>query len=117
MFLTPARGNNGRPKFGYKHLCVHNLSTRSIAAARNGSACRRLISMHTIETTDAKIARRCRYDQHRFQKTTLTIKGCLVTGLVRSVMEIKSSNPARWILTISDGSDTAAGLDHLPGNP
>jgi hypothetical protein len=56
--------------------------------------------MHTFETTDAKVARRCRYDQHRGQKTTLTVEGSLVTGLVRSVMEVKSSNATRWIVTV-----------------
>jgi hypothetical protein len=56
--------------------------------------------MHTFETTDAKVARRCRYDQHRGQKTTVTVEGSLVTGLVRSVMEVKSSNPTHWIVTV-----------------
>jgi len=44
--------------------------------------------------------RRCRYDQHRRQKTSLTIEGSLVTGLVHSVMEAKASNPKRWIITV-----------------
>jgi hypothetical protein len=57
--------------------------------------------MQTFETTNPKVARRCRYDQHRGQKTTLTARGSLVTGLVRSVMEVKSpSNPTRWIVTV-----------------
>jgi hypothetical protein len=56
--------------------------------------------MQTFQTTDPKVARRCRYDQHRGQKTTVQLKGSLVTGLVRSVMEVKSSNPTRWIVTV-----------------
>jgi hypothetical protein len=56
--------------------------------------------MQTFDTTDPKVARRCRYDQHRRQKTTVTVEGSLVTGLVRSVMEVKSSNPTRWIVTL-----------------
>jgi hypothetical protein len=56
--------------------------------------------MPTFETTDSKIARRCRYDQHRGQKTTVTVEGSPVTGLVRSVMEVKSSDPTRWIVTV-----------------
>jgi hypothetical protein len=56
--------------------------------------------MQTFETIDAKVARRCRYDQHRGQETTLTLEGSLVTGLVRSVMEVKSSDPTRWIITV-----------------
>jgi hypothetical protein len=56
--------------------------------------------MQTFETIDSKVARRCRYDQHRGQKTTLTVKGSLVTGLVHSVMEVRTSDPTRWIVKI-----------------
>jgi hypothetical protein len=56
--------------------------------------------MQTFETIDSKVARRCRYHQHRGKKTTVTVEGSLVAGLVRSVMEVKSSNPRRWIVTI-----------------
>src|ERR1700733_46212 len=59
-----------------------------------------LVNMQTFETIDPKVARRCRYDQHRRQKTSLTVGGSLVTGLVHSVMEAKASNPKRWIITI-----------------
>jgi hypothetical protein len=71
--------------------------------------------MLTLETTDAKLARRCRYDQHRFQKTTLTIMGSVVTGLVRSVLEIKSGSPTRWILTIITRPDSAMDQNHASG--
>jgi hypothetical protein len=56
--------------------------------------------MQTFQTTNPKIARRCRYDQHRARTTTVTIEGSPVTALVRSVMEVKSSNPTRWIITL-----------------
>jgi len=56
--------------------------------------------MQTFDTTDAKVARRCRYDQHRGQKTTVTVEGSRVTGLVHSVKEVQSSNPRRWIVTV-----------------
>jgi hypothetical protein len=56
--------------------------------------------MPIFETTDSKVARRCRYDQHRGKKTTLTVEGSLVTGLVHSVMEVKSSGPTCWIITV-----------------
>jgi hypothetical protein len=56
--------------------------------------------MQTFETSDAKVARRCRYHQHRGKQTTMTVEGSLVTGLVRAVMEVQSSNPRRWIVTI-----------------
>jgi hypothetical protein len=47
-----------------------------------------------------KLARRCRYDQHRRQKTSLPVGGSLVTGLVDSVKEAKSSNATRWVITV-----------------
>jgi hypothetical protein len=56
--------------------------------------------MQTFETTDPKVARRCRYDQHRGQKTAVTVEGSRVTGLVRSIKEDKSRNPTRWIITV-----------------
>jgi hypothetical protein len=56
--------------------------------------------MPTFETTDPKVAIRYRYDQHRGKQTTLTVQGSLITGLVHSVMEVKSSNPRRWIITV-----------------
>jgi hypothetical protein len=59
-----------------------------------------LVNMPTFETIDPKLAIRCRYDQHRGKKTTLTIEGSPVTGLVRSVMEVRSSNPRRWLITV-----------------
>jgi hypothetical protein len=70
------------------------------------------MNMHTLETTDARVARRCRYDQHRFRKTTVRIRGSLVTGLVHSVLEVKSSDPRRWILTIIAEPDIALDSDH-----
>jgi hypothetical protein len=56
--------------------------------------------MQTFETIDSKVARRCRYHQHRGHKTTVTVEGSPVTGLVRSVMEVQSSNPRRWLITV-----------------
>jgi hypothetical protein len=56
--------------------------------------------MQTFDTTDRRVATRCRYHQHRGQKTTVTVEGSPVTGLVRSVMEVKSSDPTRWIITV-----------------
>jgi hypothetical protein len=56
--------------------------------------------MQTFDTTDRKVARRCRYHQHRGQKTTVTVEGSPVTGVVRSVMEVQCSNPRRWLITV-----------------
>jgi hypothetical protein len=64
--------------------------------------------MQKFETIDPKVAIRCRYDQHRCQKTVLTVKGSLVTGLVHSVMEVRSSNPTRWIITVAGNPRIAA---------
>jgi hypothetical protein len=68
--------------------------------SRNRFASCLLVSMQTFETTDAKVARRCRYAQHRGRKAILTVEGSRVTGLVRSVMEVQSSNPRRWLVTV-----------------
>jgi hypothetical protein len=74
--------------------------------------------MQVFETTNAKVARRCRYDQHRGQKTALTVNGSLITGLVRSVMEIKSGNdPIRWIVTVVGKSCTEEIRNHPLKNP
>jgi len=70
--------------------------------------------MQTFETADPKVARRCRYDQHRGQKTTLTVEGSLVTGFVRSVMEVQSSNPTRWIVTVIAKPGVAAQSTRVP---
>jgi len=56
--------------------------------------------MQTFETTDLKLARRCRYPQYRGEKTTLTVKGLPVTGMVRSVLEDSTSTPTRWIVSV-----------------
>jgi hypothetical protein len=63
--------------------------------------------MHTVETTDPKLARRCRFDQYRLLKTTLTVNGSPVTGIVHSVKEIPSS-PVRWIVTLIEKRRVAA---------
>ena len=68
--------------------------------SRNRFACSGLVYMQTFETTNPKVARRCRYDQHRGQKTAVTVEGSLVTGLVHSIKEDRSSNPTRWIVTV-----------------
>jgi hypothetical protein len=71
--------------------------------------------MQTFETTSKKVARRCRYDQHRGQETTLTVNGSVVRGLVRSVMEVKSSNnPTHWIVTVVGKSSTVENQNHSP---
>jgi hypothetical protein len=56
--------------------------------------------MQTIEITDRIEAQRCRRAQYRGEKATVMLNGLSVTGMVRSVMEVKSSNPTRWIVSV-----------------
>jgi hypothetical protein len=64
--------------------------------------------MQTIEITDPIEARRCRYAQYRGQKATVMLNGLRVAGMVRSVMEVKSSNPTRWIVSVVPNQGIAA---------
>ena len=56
--------------------------------------------MFTFETADQKEVRRLRIAQFNGRTATITSDGSVVTGLVRSVKESKSSVPARWMITI-----------------
>lgn len=56
--------------------------------------------MLTFETTDQKEVRRFRIAQFNGRTATIRSGGATVTGHVRSVLESKSSVPARWIITI-----------------
>jgi hypothetical protein len=64
--------------------------------------------MQTFEITDPVEARRCRYAQYRGQKATVMLNGLRVAGMVRSVMEVKSSNPTRWIVSVVPKQGIAA---------
>jgi hypothetical protein len=64
--------------------------------------------MQTIEITDPKEARRCRYAQFRGEKATVMLNGLRITGMVRSVKEHKSSNPTRWTVTVVPKKSIAA---------
>ena len=56
--------------------------------------------MFTFETSDQKEVRRFRIAQFNGRTATIRSGGSTVTGYVRSVLESKSSVPARWIITI-----------------
>jgi len=56
--------------------------------------------MQTFETTDPKLAQRCRFSQYRRVKAVLTVNGSLVIGIVHSVKEVKSSTPTRWVVAV-----------------
>jgi hypothetical protein len=64
--------------------------------------------MQTIEITDPIEARRCRYAQYRGEKARLMLNGMPITGMVRSVMEVKSSNHTRWIVSVVPKQGIAA---------
>jgi hypothetical protein len=56
--------------------------------------------MQSIEITDPSEARRSRFAQYRGQKATVTLNGRPVTGMIRSVKELKSDNSMRWLVTV-----------------
>jgi hypothetical protein len=56
--------------------------------------------MLTFETTDQKEVRRFRIAQFNGRTASVRSGGSTVTGHVRSVLESKSSIPARWTITI-----------------
>ena len=64
--------------------------------------------MQTFEITDPVEARRCRRAQYGGQKAIVMLNGLRVTGMVRSVMEVKSSNPTRWIVSVVPKQGIAA---------
>jgi hypothetical protein len=64
--------------------------------------------MQNIEITDPVEARRVRYAQYRGEKATVMLNGLRVTGMVCSVMEVKSSNPTRWIVSVVPKQSIAA---------
>ena len=64
--------------------------------------------MQSIEITDPKEARRCRFAQFKGQKATVMLNGVPVTGMVRSVKEHQSSNPTRWTVTVVPKQGTAS---------
>jgi hypothetical protein len=58
------------------------------------------VTHEIVEITDSIQARRCHYAQYRGEKATLKLNGLSVTGMVRSVLEDKSTTPTRWIVSI-----------------
>ena len=56
--------------------------------------------MQTVETTNPVEARRCRSAQYRGQPAEISLNGSRFFGMVRSVQEVRSSSPNRWIVTI-----------------
>jgi hypothetical protein len=46
--------------------------------------------------------------QYRGEKVTVILNGLPITGMVRSVMEVPSSNPTRWIVSVVPKQGIAA---------
>jgi hypothetical protein len=65
-------------------------------------------AMQTVEITNPKEARRCRYAQYRGEQARLMLNGAPVTGMIRAVMEDRSSIPNRWTVTLISKKGIAA---------
>ena len=72
--------------------------------------------MFTFETTDQKEVRRFRIAQFNGRTATARSGASTVTGHVRSILQNKSSIPARWTITIAP-SPPKAGVDALRPAP
>ena len=72
--------------------------------------------MFTFETADLKEVRRFRIAQFNGRTATARPNGTAVTGLVRSIVESKSSNPPAWVITLipSEPKATSAPLRPAP---
>jgi hypothetical protein len=64
--------------------------------------------LHTIKTTDVKIARRFRRKQLLGGVAETTIEGSIVAGTVLAVKEDASVTPTRWIITIAASQQNVA---------
>ena len=56
--------------------------------------------MFTFETADQKEVRRFRIAQFNGRTATFRSNGSTVTGMVRSIVENKSTSPAVWVVTL-----------------
>jgi hypothetical protein len=56
--------------------------------------------MFTFETADQKEVRRFRIAQFNGRAATVRSNGSTVTGMVRSIVENKATNPAVWVVTL-----------------
>jgi hypothetical protein len=55
--------------------------------------------LQAFEIADRQIVSPCRYAQYRREKTTLSLEGMLVTGLVHSLRKHKVDR--RWVITLA----------------
>jgi hypothetical protein len=75
--------------------------------------------MFTFETDDQKEVRRFRIAQFNGRTATITSNGSTITGHVRSILESKSSVPARWSIALipADPKMPVAALRPAPRTP
>ena len=64
--------------------------------------------MFTFETGDQKEVRRFRIAQFNGRTATFRSNGSVVTGMVRSIVENKATNPAVWVVTLIPSPPKAA---------
>jgi hypothetical protein len=70
--------------------------------------------MFTFETDDQKEVRRFRIAQFNGRAATFRSNGSTVTGMVRSIVENKSTNPSVWVVTLVPSPSKANALRSAP---
>jgi hypothetical protein len=70
--------------------------------------------MFRFEIADQKEVRRFRIAQFNGRSATARPNGTAVTGLVRSIVEDKSSNPPVWTITLIPSEPKAAAAPMRP---
>ena len=70
--------------------------------------------MFTFETADQKEVRRFRIAQFNGRAATFRSNGSTVTGMVRSIVENKATNPAVWVVTLIPSPPKAGMLRPAP---
>jgi len=75
---------------------------------RHGRGGRAGCPLHTIKTTDTKIARRFRREQFLGGNAEMTLEGSTVAGAVLAVKEDASGIPIQSIITIAASHEGAA---------
>jgi hypothetical protein len=58
------------------------------------------VAMQVIEVTDPSDARRAKYSQYAGSPRAISLNGQMVSGIVRSVAEVQSASPVRWVVTV-----------------
>jgi hypothetical protein len=70
--------------------------------------------MFTFETDDQKEVRRFRIAQFNGRAATFRSNGSTVTGMVRSIVENKSTNSSMWVVTLVPSAPKANALRPAP---